>query len=150
MKNVKRILWIIGIFMVVMIVCALGITYYFKSCDTQSDVVATEFVRALVSRDVDGAYNMLYYDESREEFETEFISLYNGWYNNGGTADYKLKQKKWSMHTELIDGTRETSYTCLYYVYSGEAIFTLRFKRIESEHGNGLRYCDLGVLIDKD
>lgn len=149
MKNVKRILWIIGIFMVVMIVCALGITYYFKSCDTQSDVVATEFVRALVSRDVDGAYNMLHYDESREEFETVFTTLYDEWYDRGGTAEYELKQKKWSMHTELVNGSRETSYACLYYIYSGNATFSLEFRRIESEHGNGLDYWSLGILKDK-
>lgn len=149
MKNVKKILLIVGISMIIIMVCALVFTYYIKSCDTQSDEVAAEIVRALVSRDVDRAYNMLHYDESREQFETEFISLCNGWYDKGGTAEYKLKQKKWRMHTELVNGTRETSYTCLYYVYSGDAIFTLRFKRIESEHGNGLKYFALGVLTDK-
>lgn len=145
----RKILWIIGISMLVMIIGALGITYYIKSCDTQSDVVAAELVCAIISRDVDGAYNMLHYDESREQFETEFIPLCNEWYNKGGVAEYKLKQKDWSMHSELVNGSRATSYECLYYIYSGNATFTLRFERIESEHGNGLEYFTLGVLTDK-
>lgn len=146
MKNLKKILLIVGISMIIIMVCALGITYSIKSCDTQSDVVAAEFVRALISKDVDGAYDMLHYDESREEFEAVFTPLSDEWYNRGGTAEYKLKQKKWRMHTELVNGTRETRYACLYYVYSGEKTFTLEFERVESGPRSGIDYWSVGIL----
>lgn len=97
-----------------------------NSADKETTVLAEELIQAVVERDADRAYALVYPGTvSREEFDQGFAQLCAVWQEGGGGDAFALRRTSYSMNTS--GGV--THCASVYRVSSGEARFFLEVKR---------------------